>query len=198
MPKSPELLDNMLSLAMARAQRLGLPREECEDCAASFIEHLLQLPEDLIAATLSAPWADAWLTRSADNWACNALKRHHGTVRRQADLDDESIAGQSNPCATVATPAALVLRDELHSRLLAAAFALEPAQQDLFIRRFLLEESIEDIAIATGRSRDAIRQALTAVRRQVRKRLLAAGIDETEARQYVAELLKPLQPASRL
>lgn len=180
--------------ALARAARLGLDWDECQDCAASFVERLLRLPPEVLERSLLAPWADTWLTKCADNCAINALKSRRLLALRQISLDDGAATATigGSTCPLVLTPSGAVLTDELMARIKASAVLLQPSQQELFARRFVHEEPIEEIARATGRSRDAVRQALSGIRRQVRKHLLACGMDEAEARQYLAELLPRL------
>jgi RNA polymerase sigma factor (sigma-70 family) len=158
--------------------RLGLRREDAEDCAMEFVLRLLRLPPP-------ETYSSAWLHRCAYNHACNYVR----TLRRRRQREvcsaaqSESQADQlhaypaSNP-----GPKTLTLRKELWRQLAKALEQLSPSQRELFVRYHLRHQNISQLAARFQRTPHAIEVSLSHTRQRLATLLRQVGWTEADAR----------------
>lgn len=170
------LCGKMLDLVTRIGIKNGVNYDDLEDCALSFVEHMLpKAGNDLH----HMPPPEAWLYRCAENWVRNELRRKR---RRQRWESPCLLEEASSFIADDYLPT--LLRQEFFDRLSLGVALLSSANQRLFINFYLLDYSCQEIAEATGRTENATRQALWALRVRLRRILEKQGLSETEAGDY--------------
>jgi RNA polymerase sigma-70 factor (ECF subfamily) len=116
-----------------------------------------------------------WLTTIADNLVRDAQKRR-GRERRLAMTEPAENGGESgyrpaglDQLAGMETsPSRRAQRGEAARHLQAALGALPDDQREVLRRRYLLEQSLDQIAEATGRTQDAVRGLCFRARKNLR------------------------------
>jgi RNA polymerase sigma-70 factor (ECF subfamily) len=119
-----------------------------------------------------APFA-AWLfsiahRRAADRW--RTLARHAPDWRSHPETDEPDLLGQHLE-AIHATPERYVHNDALGKALLAAVQELPLPQREAFLMKAEGGLSLEDIAFATGVSRETVKSRLRYAQRRLREAL---------------------------
>lgn len=114
----------------------------------------------------------AWLTTIADN-LLRDVRRRRGRERRVEHVAGADDSGSGRPAVDQApdratSPSRRAGRREVARHLRAALNALPDDQRDVVHRRYLLGESLEDIARATGRTPAAVRGLCFRARRTLR------------------------------
>jgi DNA-directed RNA polymerase specialized sigma24 family protein len=192
------LCEHLMALGRERAASHGLVGEEQEDCALGFLAHMLAQPAVLEATAASLSF-QAWLCRCAENWVHNFLRQSRRVQRREVSWSDCSRADawcvENTPCTPDHSPETVLLLAELRQRLLLAAAHCAPSQQELFVRHFLQERSLLDLAAASGRTPDALRHARRGLRYRLQVLLQQQGLDAAEACTYL--MIQPRSPARR-
>jgi RNA polymerase sigma-70 factor (ECF subfamily) len=117
-----------------------------------------------------------WLVTIADNLVRD-LRRRRGRERRVADLAGP-VAGADNSAhagpgvdqlaGAETSPSRRAGRREVARHLQAALSTLPDDQRDVLHRRYLLGESLDEIARATGRTTDAVRGLCFRARKKLR------------------------------
>lgn len=117
----------------------------------------------------------AWLKTIAANLVHDAGRRHRlerragRSVESGGVLDDESIALIIDRCAAEVTPPARrAQRDDNMRRLREALTNLPDDQREILVRFYLHEQTWEQIAEATGRSKEAVRGICYRARQNLR------------------------------
>ncbi|MCW3051186.1 MAG: hypothetical protein JWN14_356 [Chthonomonadales bacterium] len=182
-----EQCHRVVVIALAYAHRNGIRGEDGEDHARDFLLHLLEYLRDHPLADLSLVLSPAWLARSADNWMKNCLRARARRRRREAawsEPNEDDLPG-STPLAEDSLPDVSALREEFHARVRAGVALLTPSHQALFDCYVEHGDSASEVAHASGRTANAVRQAVWAMRRHLRQILSEAGFDEAEVRDYL-------------
>lgn len=162
----------LYSLARRAASRLGLPADSVDDCAMEFVHKSLTNPT-LLAADEAYQWAAA-VNQVRDCW-----KRERRLRRHESALDDMDIAPGENST------------DSMTSRLGfwdVAYCALEkmPAEQrHAFVRRFVEDESVGQIARDLGKSPSAVSALQFRACAAMKRRLREMGYDESALREIL-------------
>jgi len=89
-------------------------------------------------------------------------------------------------------PETEMVRQELREKVLKALVKLSDSQQELLIGYHVLGNTIEELATLQNRTKCATRQALSAAGKQLKSILKRMGVDDVEAAEYLAVVLKPL------
>jgi RNA polymerase sigma-70 factor, ECF subfamily len=117
----------------------------------------------------------SWLNTIAENLIKDATKRRRRERRAWPDGpaaggsgDESSVAALIERLAGGPTPRGSVQRRENARRLWAALAVLPPDQRDIIRRYYLQDESLEQIAEATDRTRDAVRGICYRARKNLR------------------------------
>ena len=119
----------------------------------------------------------AWLTTIATNLILDARKRHHRERRAPARTDplaslsdDGSFAQIVDRLAgDITPPVGRVERRESILRMRTAIANLSPDHREVIQRFYLLDQSLEEIASAMGRSKEAIRGLCYRARKDLRE-----------------------------
>ena len=195
------LVYEIFTVARAQAVRRGLSFEDAEDCGMEFVAHMLRDEgrPAVLHAGMQQSYSAAWLRRCAANFAHNARRASLRRGRRERPWPQIAPAEGSWPQAWdgpggPATVEADLLRGEFWQRIHAATAQLPPAARDLFTRHFVELASVQELAAASGRTPNAVRQALWALRRRLRALLEAQGLNEAEARDYLQALAPQEEP----
>ncbi len=118
----------------------------------------------------------AWLKTIATNLVLDARKRHR-RERRSAraeggaaiPADDDSMAQMVDRLAgDITPPVGRVARRECILRMRSAIANLAPEHREVVQRYYLLEESLQEIADAMGRSKEAVRGLCYRARKELR------------------------------
>lgn len=159
-----ELYRNYLRL-MARAlvgQDLRVRLDPSDLVQETFLEAHRDFPR---FAGQGEPELVAWLRQILVRNLANQAKHHRAQrrdVRRQepieAVLDRSSLAIQAALAAPVSSPSQGAIRREQAVRLADALETLPADYREVFVRRNLNHESVEQIAAAMGRSVNAVRK----------------------------------------
>ena len=194
MPTIPLSSHDLLQIAYSHARRVGLPREDAQDCAQEFRVHLLR-----------TPWpgsdASAWLHRCAHNYACNYLR---GLMRRQTAEQKYSEhvtgtrPGANIPMVRLPGPRTLTLRKVFWEQLVRTLRQFTPEQRSLFTQYHLRHQNLADIAAQTGRSVHALQQSLYHLHRRLAKLLLEQGWSVADVRQLFGSSLPLTTPAKNI
>lgn len=177
----------VLVVALAYARRNGIQGEDSEDQALDFLLHLLLYLRSHPQADRSLVLSPAWLARSTDNWMKNCLRARTRRAHRETawpGADEEALPQCASACDE-ALPDILAVRQEFHTRVRTGVALLSPSHRALFSGYIEQERSAADLAHASGRTVNAVHQAIWAMRRQLRQILVAAGLDEAEIREYL-------------
>lgn len=86
------------------------------------------------------------------------------------------------------------MRQEFQTRIRAGVALLTPSQQTLFSGYIEQESATSDLARASGRTVNAVHQAIWAMRRHLRQILQDAGLDEAEIREYLTAFRQYRRP----
>ena len=181
-----DLCCKMIELITRIGSKSGVNREDLEDCALSFVEHMLRKAEN--GLHYAPPPPESWLYRCAENWVHNEWRRQ----RRQAYRESLVLLNET-PSYRADDYMTSLLRQEFFDRLFMGVFILSPANQRLFVSFYLMDHSCQEIADATGRTENAIRQALWALRVRLRKILETQGLTEAEASDYLRAMTPSVQ-----
>lgn len=147
----------------------GVSSQDVPDCALKFTYRLLEKGEDRVKTKLAEPYADAWLTRCAVNFARNYRKQVLTEQRKCSLVGREGEDGDSPACTgrdSAPSPEVLTLR----ACFLADARAvpgLTQEQQDLLNRRFLLGQDRKTISAALGISLAAVDMRLARLEKRL-------------------------------
>lgn len=184
---------NLLVLANARARALGLIGEDPDDCALSFVGHLLRQIELYPQATIPRLQSAPWLYRCADNWAKNYARQHRRRNAYEQPWPEEPFeandAQRKEFSSELPNPEQTLLGQELTSRMDVALNQLTPVQRDLFRRHCIEGETLVHIAQTTGRTPEATRQAFCLLRRRLQNLLMQTGLSQHEAMDYLYQML---------
>ena len=145
-------------------------QEAAQECFLSFYQNLSRYR---YGGKLSN-----WLYTIALNKCRQLLRRRK--LRRMLSLDF-SPEGQAplQPVDAQAGPADKAEQAQLRERLALAAAGLVEAQRELFVLRYDLDLSIEEIMAITGKRSEAVRVGLHRARTQLREALKLQGFDVT-------------------
>ena len=185
------LCHRMIDLVSAIARQRGMNQDQAEDCALGFAAHIIE--REPCVLTASRPPSEAWFFRCAANWVRNELRRqrrqnyHEGSSALVEGEEQESLLSNHDPLLPL-------LQRELSVRLFLCVSFLSDADQSLFAHFYLLEQSSKEIAQATGRTDNAVRQALWMLRRRLRARLEKQGLTEAESLDYLRLLTVASEP----
>lgn len=181
-------LSRLFAVARRRAQHYGIPEELTCDYEAELAEKLVCNSVALLHYQQQG-WSDAWLTRCADNYAKDFLRRWHRIQRTETPwpvrFRKDGSYQEWEAADIEADPERTLLYRELTQQMLTVVSYLSPIQQDLFHRHVQCSESPAEIGLALGRTPHAVRQALGAIRKRVRALLEQAGFTEAEVRAYL-------------
>lgn len=174
---SPE--QQLFALAYTSARRVGLGREESQDCAIEFAERMLATRPSPQHPDPGTDRYAAWLQQCAYNHACNHLRtlsRRRQTERSWTESFGPSAERFAQSCpAGGAGPRTLTLRRELWGQLAAALKQLAPAQRELFLRYHLRSHSLQDLAARFQRTPHAVEVSLSHTRRRLAQLLTIRG-----------------------
>lgn len=185
---------SLLQLAYSHARRIGLAREDAQDCAQEFRVHLLR------TALPSAP-SSSWLHRCAHNYACNYLRgliRRRSTEQRYREHVTGAPQGGSVTMIRIPGPRTLTLRKVFWEQLVATLRQFTPEQRSLFTRHHLRQHSLAAIAAETGRTVHALQQSLYHLHRRLAKLLLEQGWNVADVRQLFGASLPLASPANEI
>ena len=179
-------------VARARALRLGMRAAAADDFAMDFLLGQLQKRRSQCRSVLAGISSEAWLCRCADNAARNALRRERRRRQHEVPWPERRCSNSvRRPCEMPSSdllPDECVIQGELRQRIMAAVAQLPAPQQALYEQYYLQGASVQDLCIASGRKPNAIWQALWELRCRLRPLLEEQGLDEAEAREYLAML----------
>lgn len=184
------LIQDPVEMAYRYARRLGMPREDAQDCAMDYRLHLLCHPN-------LPTGSEAWIRSCAHNYACNYLRAQ--IRRRQRERDGAASA----PCHTglkatfglrLPGPRTLALRRALWEQLFSTLRQFTPEQRDLFIRYHVREQSWQELTQRTGRSAHALQQSLYHIHKRLACLLVAQGWSAQDAVQLFAVMPQPCFP----
>lgn len=184
----------MLQVAYNRARRLGLTREDSQDCAQEFRVHFLRTPVPDGAST-------AWLNRCAHNYACNYLRsmvRRKSTEQKYTDQIVGSKHCRAGAEVYFPGPRTLTLRKVFWDQLLLTLRHFTPEQQSLFLRYHIRQHSMTDISLQTGRTVHALQQSLSHMHRRLSRLLLEQGWNLAEIRQLFGSSSQQSTAAARI
>lgn len=143
-----------------------------------------------------------WINLCARNQALN-YRRSLATRRRHQSLQDttfQELALQSEPpeerqgstaptgSGDQHTPEAHLIRLEFWERLFQAVQGLKPEPRRHFLQHYIIGDSIQDIAISSGKSREAVEQTLIRARKRLQHLLALQGLAEDETQEYLSLL----------
>lgn len=180
LPSSPgraEVDKKIHAVGLAYASRMGLRHDEAQDCAVEFLEHIFKRNQPIPSS--------AWLHRCAHNFACNyvrALARRRAKEQTWSErYADNAEQQRDSHAAPTPGPKTLFLQKELWEQVVGAVRQLTPTQQALFIRYYLRNYSIRDLATRTGRTPHAIEESLSNIRKRLNQILQKQGWTEQDA-----------------
>jgi len=104
----------------------------------------------------------AWLVTLARNAASDMMRRR----RRERPLDKADPAGNGNPASDA-------MADEIGESIRKAVDGLSDDQRAVFMMRYVAQMRYDEIAMATGISRDAVAQKLHRIRKKLQTKLEA-------------------------
>lgn len=168
------------------ALREGVPSGEVEDCEITFVEKMLLQHEGEVRTKIAGnQWA--WLHLCARNHARNFLRDVRrrdlrGLLLEIEEIDGDWINALQAEAKMAPDPEATLLRTELWAVIARSIDALIPSVQDMFLRHYLMGESIRSLAERTGRTPHAVEQALYRARKGLQSSLLRLGLTEGEIR----------------
>ena len=155
-----------------------------------FVEKLFVERQTVLRAHQKQAGFDCWVQRCAHNHAQDYRRRLTATHKRETrpcwqdkDTDQESPREQASNASDAHV---LVTRCEVRQHILKAANHLTPLSRELFLAHFLSDRSWTEIALATGRTPDAIRITVGRAAKQIRVTLTQQGVTEQDAEDYLA------------
>ena len=183
----------LLRIAYNHARRLGLEREEAQECALDFRLHLLRAENP----RLDSP---AWLHRCARNYALNYLRTQTRRQQREHRFAEQNHVMPSllaEPVAFGPGPKTLTLRKALWEQVFATLKQFTPDQQELFVCYHVRQQTLAELSTATGRTVHALQQSLANLHRRLAQLLLQEGWSAGDARQLFGVSLPPSAPVPR-
>lgn len=188
---TPPELKQLLELARRRGVYAGLDAAAAEDCAAAFVEQMLEKRPTLLNET-RGPERLRWLCCCARNFARDFKRRELRHTAIELVWPERT---DSNDCLFILVvqdkcigPHGLLLRQEFWKRVEIVRAKLPPDQQILFVSFYLNGDSVLSIAQATGRTPAAVRQALVRLRKHLKSLLEKDGLTETELCEYLTDI----------
>lgn len=179
-PLSPMADDEaLIALAISQSRRLGMPREDAQDCAMELMQHLMSR----LRQPLSVPLL--WAHKVVYNYAISYKRRLARLRAREYSYHDPAIfsyAWISSYPSSGPEPFTFVLQRALWHQLQRCLNELTPLQCELFIRFHLFDQSIATIAIQCVRTPHAVEQRLSHARNRLTVLLHQAGWSEAEVR----------------
>ena len=169
-----------------------LRRNDQDDCVIEFTETMLLHRRKELARRQRRPHFDAWLDRCARNHVEDFCRRQARRDRRETawpeQADETGTIAPWEPAGQDASCESVTLREECGKRFLQAVEGLAPIPRDLFQRHYLHDETLTELANATGKTPDAIRMTLARACKQVRARLEKNQMTEADADEYLAAM----------
>ncbi len=163
------LLRACLPVIAAAARRLGVPERQVDDVVQDVLLTVHRVRQTYDPARPFLPW----LRAIAQRRAIDALRRHARQGGRELH---DPVAYESHADASPGAGQALEFADRM--RDLRAAVAALPAGQRQAVERLALgEQSLEEAATATGRSKGALKVNLHRALKSLRERLGVGSAD---------------------
>jgi len=186
-----QFCERLVKEARRRALRIGMTRDEADDCGQGFAAHVYDKGGQVLRFGTHGRDADAWIAWCADNWARNVHRnlrrlRHRETRWQTQGSDDRLIDVQV--AGRDPSPEYYVLQRELQNRISCAVALLSTTQREIYVLRFVHNRSVQELAVASRRTPNAVRQALWALRKRLRAILEEQGFDVEEAGQYLCDI----------
>jgi RNA polymerase sigma factor (sigma-70 family) len=180
----------LFALAYAPALHTGYPFDDAEDCATAFVEHMLAENGRALRAYPPGCCLAAWLRECAANFVRNdrrtqARRLRHEGPWPEAVCPDESRLRWDGPDSAL-TPEEAMLHQQAWEEVKAAIAQLPSAQRELVVRHHLDGESIQALTASTGKTANAVEQALHRARRRLCALLERRGWTEAELRACLA------------
>lgn len=149
-----------------------VPLQDVEDVVCAVVdamlaryEHLQEWPEKRQAM---------YIRSMARNEAVNYLRRRIRTRRHVLDIPDEDMANVPDGADS---PEAQAIRRSEMTAMQAAIRALPPEKRDLLEMKYLQDMDDAQIAARMGISRENVRQRLSRLRKELRKRMEDMGYE---------------------
>lgn len=172
--------------ARRHAARIGIVGDRADDFEQSFVVKWLLRPVEPPVWTWPPEDQERYLNRAARNFALNTKR----LLNFEAALF--VLAGRATPhspdAEDVLPPENALLRNEFWREIRAGIGGLSRSQRELLACFYLGSATVEDLALASGRSRHAVIQILSSARLRLRSTLAARGATEIELRSYMAHL----------
>jgi RNA polymerase sigma factor (sigma-70 family) len=169
---------------------VGLTGEEPEDCATEFVERMREREGCPFRSDRSERLFIARVCKCVLHHSLNYQRKLAIRQRHERPLSEitrhEDVCAPWNPAGDRPTVESLLLREEFREKVMEAMDELPPARWELFCHYHLLDESIQALALATGKSYDAVRKTLSRAQKQAQERLLRQGVTEADLREYLA------------
>jgi DNA-directed RNA polymerase specialized sigma24 family protein len=183
--------------ALRQAIRFGLDRDTAEECAQSFVVRWLFRALDPPPWTWSAARCRPYVARAARNYVAD-----YAIEAERSRLEAISVHCEFQercPPHADASPAVRLLRHAFWDEIQVGIDRLAPPVKTLFVRRHLENWSVEDLAVATGRTANAVSHSLRNSCGRMRQLLAARGTTagELHACATAAPLAPPAVPRSR-
>lgn len=177
-PDAPISSKQAFAIAFFQATRLGLLREDAQDCAMDFVARLLGSGNTLPACST------AWLNRCARNHASNYARNVGRRQQKEKSWterygEDGDRLAQAHASATPG-PKTLTMRKEFWRQVAAALTHLTPAQRDLFVRYHLRNESLQNLSLRYHRTPHALEESLSNIRKRLAVLLSSQGWTDKE------------------
>lgn len=170
-------LQRLRRMGVAYGRRIGLLRDDAEDCGAAFIALVLERPERFYHPHFSPERNKAFLHRCARNFALNFRRSLRSRWGREAAPQTE---------LSIFIPGDPLISTELWELIEQVVSRLHPEQQSLFWQSFHNDDDAGTLASALGCSSNAIRCTLARIRKQCQRLLERRGITESELRTYLS------------
>jgi RNA polymerase sigma factor (sigma-70 family) len=182
------LSDTLFIIACLVARRNHVPRQDIQDCALSFVEHALKQEAERLDSP--EPRSLTYWKQAAENWAKNyrrnTERQRHREIEWPRTEDEDGSTVSFDPSDRQPGPDGEICRHELRQWFEKAMEELKPEQKELFIRRILNGESLQVLAVETGRTPDAVRKIVYRACHHLRSYLERHGFDAGEASDYLA------------
>lgn len=176
----------LIALAHRHARRrAGLGDTDAADFAITFAERLL-----LHARPGQAPCLDASLLRwhlnrhTTDFWRARKNDEEHECPWPETASGDDPPFLRDLPDSDACDPEAACLRKEAWEQVLKAAEQLQQTPRQLYLRHVFQEQSVAQLAAATGKSENAVRHALERAQNHVCAALTRRGVTEQDFRAH--------------
>lgn len=166
-----ERFTRWLDVGYRYARQSGLCHSAAEDCAAEFMEFMLQVSrrqqEEKTEIANVCAWEYTCARRFALNY-CRAEHRHEQTCDWQ-ELAQLAETGMLLVCShKPEEPIDFAARHEFYSHLVRSVNALPHFQREVFVRHHLQDESVQEVAVVLHKTPGAIVQTLWRARQRVR------------------------------